>query len=72
MAYEGKSKDWLKNRVNMCHENMKDSKKRALAALNNARFWKRELKVAEAELFGFSQGEFRFVGPNSGREYEIP
>lgn len=69
---ERSQRDRLKNRIQMCSENMKDSKKRALAALSNGRFWKRELEIAEAEFHGFSQGELRFVKPNSEREYEIP
>lgn len=62
----------LLNRLETCKNELKLAKIRLKREIQDVRFWKNEETACSAEINGFYQGELRFAGPNSGREYEIP
>lgn len=62
----------LVNCLETCKNEVRLAKIRLKREINDVRFWENEEAACRAEIEGFYQGELRFCGPNSGREYEIP
>lgn len=69
---EKDQKKRLTNRLETCKNEVRLAKIRLKREIADVRFWQNEEAACSAELNGFYQYELRGLGPNSGREYEIP